>query len=147
MGALKQNITLQNFRETERILHTEALAIPAWPEAVQQVADLGMQAMTAAAPIGKSGGTVNRMVRKVHKQPIPQWAVAGTKALRRSPKYPSGYPYPRLTAFSPYAQSRYKRGTNPHRGWFDRALRRIEGAVEGILQRCLDGIARKWETG
>ena len=146
MTGLKQSIKLANFRETGQLLNIEALARPAWPDAMEQVADLGMQAMTAYAPIDK-GGTVNRMVRKVQKQPIPKWAVAGTKALRRSKAYPSGYPYPRLTAFSPYAQSRYKAGVNRHKGWFERAVRRVEGALEGILQRALDGMARKWQSG
>lgn len=144
-GTIRMGIKLTGFRETLRLLKTEELAIPAWPNAMEEVADLGAAALMAHAPI-RTGATVNRVVRRVQKKPIPRWAVAATKATRRSPAHPTGYPYPRITAFSPYAQSRYRKGVNRNKGWFDRGLRRIEAGLEMILQRAADAMARKWES-
>lgn len=147
MAGIKYSIQLRGFKETLRLLEkTENIAAPAWPNAMEQIAQLGADAMSAHAPI-RSGLLVARIQHRVQRKPLPRWAVAATKALKRSKAYPSGYPYSRLTAFSPYAQSRYKKGTNPNRGWFDRAIKRVEGGIETILQRAADAIARKWETG
>ena len=139
-GALKVSIALRGFKETARLLKTEELAGPPWRSFMEQIGQLGADSIRAGAPM-RSGLTVNRTGHKVQRTPLPRYTIMRTAATRK------GYPYPRLTTFSPYAQSRYKKGTNPNKGWFERAIDRVEHGIAAFAQRTVDEIARRWGAG
>lgn len=149
-AGLKMSINIKGFKETERILNTEELAGPPWRTFMEAVGALGADAIRAGAPM-RSGLTINRTSHKVQNKPLPRYSVFKTSALKRGKAYPGGYPYPRITNYSPYAMNRVgKDGArvstkpNPNRGWFERSIKRVERGVEALLQHAADDIARRW---
>ena len=139
-GVFKVTIGLTGFRETKALLNTNSLAGTAWRELMEAIGSTGESAIRNLGPRA-SGRLVARASHSVQKRPLPFWTVIRTRARRKN------YPYPRLTAFSPYAQSRYRTGTNPNRGWWMRVLGEIDRGVSAAAQRAMDEIARKWGQG
>lgn len=139
-GLFKVTVTLTGFKQTLALLKTEPLAGTAWRELMEAVGSTGESAIRNLGP-RHSGRLTEKTSHSVQKRPLPFWTVMRTRARRK------GYPYPRLTAFSPYAQSRYRKGTNPNRGWWQRVLGEIDRGVSEAMQRAADAIARKWGSG
>lgn len=145
-GEFRVSVTLSGWRElAEHLKPPEDLYADPWRQAVEEMAEVGYTAALARAPIGEEprgnyrpGQTALRMQKKMQRRKVPNWAVVKTTANR------NGYPYPRLTNFSPYAQSRYRTGTNVHRYWFTNAIKRVDQALSGILQKAGDEIERRW---
>ena len=139
-GAFRVTITLKGFKDTMRLMKTEELAGTAWRELMEAIGSTGESAIRNLGP-RSSGRLVARASHSVQKKLLPLWTVMRTRARRKN------YPYPRLTAFSPYAQSRYRTGTNPNRGWWQRVLGQIDRGVSAAAQRAMDEIQRKWGQG
>lgn len=140
MAGYKFTLYTTNFRETMGLLNTNKLIAPPWKSAMEEVGKLGQAATTAAAPLGHgpgAGRTINKMSHKVQARPVPLYVVVKTTAQR------NGYAYPRFTNFSPWA-NRYKRTRNPNQKWFTNALRRVESAMDGILEKAGNEVERIW---
>lgn len=139
MGGFKFTVETRGFRETiKRLNPPEDLYAEPWRHAVEEMTDVGYQSSLSAAPIGLSSQTNLRMAKKVQKIKVPRWGVVKTTATR------GGFAYPRITNFSPYAQSRYHTGVNPHRYWFTNALKRVDQAMSGILDKAGSAIEALW---
>ncbi len=141
MASFRFSVDMVGWTETlKKLRPAEDLYAEPWRHAVEAMTDVGYQSGVSAAPIGLTGQTNLRMQKKVQKAKVPRWGVVKTTATR------GGFCYPRITNFSPYAQSRYHTGSNTNRYWFTNALKRVEQAMEGILNKAGSEIETLWST-
>lgn len=139
--AVKFSVETKGFKEALKKLEppSNIYAEPlrnAWNE----IAEFGESVGIQAAP-QESGRTVGAFQKKVSKQKVPLWAVVKTTAKR------NGFAYPRVVNYSPYAQSRYKKGVNIHRYWFDNAMNRARAIMGRVFERALVEMQTGWEEG
>lgn len=144
VGSLKFSVSVAGFKEMDRKLKTafddgDSLLAEPWRDALDNMGKLGEQSAIAGAPLGPSGRTIARMGYRVQKAAMPRYVVVKTTA-----KSSRGYPYPRLQEYSPFAQSRYRKGQNRNRNWFFKAIQRIFPTVETRLQQTAREIEAKW---
>jgi hypothetical protein len=140
-SAVKFTVTTHGFKEALRKLDppSQLYAEPlksAWTD----IAEFGESAAISLAPMDR-GGTIAAMQHKVSKSKVPLWAVVKTTAKR------NGFAYPRVTNYSPFAQSRYRKGANPNRYWFDNAMNRARAHMGRIFDRALVEMQTRWEEG
>lgn len=139
-NAVKFTVTTHGFREAIRKLDPPSdLYAEPFRDAWNEVAEFGEAAAISAAPMG-GGGTIGAMQKKVSKSKVPLWAVVKTTAKR------NGFAYPRVVNYSPFANSRYRTGTNPHRYWFDNAANRARAIMGRVFDKALDEMAKRWEA-
>lgn len=140
-SAIKVSVQTKGFKEALRKLDppSQLYAEPlrhGWTE----IAEFGEAAGISAAPQA-GGGTIASFQHKVSKSKIPLWAVVKTTAKR------NGFAYPRVVNYSPFAQSRYKKGTNTHQHWFDNAMNRTRAIMTRVFDRALVEMQTAWEQG
>ena len=139
MAGMRFIVKVTGFKELRQKLKREELLGPPWRSAMEEIGSIGADAVRAAAPT-RSGLTASKTGFRVQKGATPFWTVVATKAKRK------GFPYPRITNFSPYANSRYHKGVNPNRGWFTNATNRARAALGAVLNRAADEIQRRWSS-
>ena len=138
-SAVKFSVETHGFREALKKLSppSDLYGEPvrhAWEE----IAEFGESAGISAAPF-EGGGTIAGFQKKVSKSKVPLWAVVKTTAKR------DGFAYPRVVNYSPFAQSRYRKGVNVHRYWFDNAMNRARAIMGRVFDRALVEIVTRWE--
>jgi hypothetical protein len=139
MAAVKFSVEVSGFKQMmKRLKPAEDLYAEPVQGAMNDIADLGEALGIRAAPL-KSGRTIGGFERKVQKKKVPLWAVVKTTA-----KDKHGFAFTRVVNYSPFAQSRYRKGVNRHRNWFDNAMNQARGAMGKILEKAGDEIERRW---
>ena len=138
-------VYIKNLTEVNKGLkELHALLVPGnallerpWKAAMEALAEAGAEAARQAAPVGKTGQLKAGIYARVQKGTFPKWVAIRSRAKRKSPKYPRGYPYPRLLEYS---------AKHGHKGWFSTA---IEGAwgqkAESVLAEASNEIAKIWQ--
>lgn len=133
-GSINMTATFDGLAKLQRLIRGDVLFAKPWSDGMEDLAKKGGGAARSHAPF-RSGKLQASIQHAVQKKPFPTWAAVRVSAKTRSSKYPSGYPYPRLLAFSP------KHG---HKDWLLRAVHPVWTNVAVTLDRIAAGIARNW---
>lgn len=144
-GDVKFKVTYSGYNELRAKLrdHEEWMG-PPYRTAMRSISEVGATSVRAAAPIGPGrrayppGQTVANVRPVVSKAKIPRFARVDETARH------GGMAYPRILEFSPYAQSRYKKGTNKHRLWMRNAIQRVVPIFERLLDQAAEGVEKAW---
>lgn len=140
MGDIRYVVTERGYDSLHRkVKDHNGLFGPPHTTAMNQIGQVGSTSARAAAPIGSTGKTVARIRPYVAKQPIPNKVRIVESARSRA-----GFGYPRVLEFSPFAQSRYRKGTNRYRLWMKRAIDRIHPLIDAAFKSAADGVERIW---
>jgi len=138
-GDVRFKVTETGYNELRaKIKNREDLFQP-YQGGMKRIGEVGAQSVTAGAPIGPSGRTVNNVRAVASKAKIPRFV-----RVEETAKSDAGFPYPRTLEFSPFANSRYKKGTNRRRLWMRLAIERVVPAFDQIFEKTADEVERRW---
>lgn len=151
-GGLKFSVSLSGFREMEKKLKTAYDDGPSlfggpWRQALDAMGRLGEQSAISKAPLGPTGRTIALMSYRVQKVPMPRYVVVKTTARD------GRFSYPRFTNYSKFASrihpntkagAQRRAKPNPHRYWFNEAMKRVIPAMNPILQIAKAKIEQAW---
>lgn len=129
-------VRVEGLKELQKRLRGNELYAEPLRQAFAAIGDLAVQVARGRAPVGKTGQLKAQIRAKVSPAPIPRYVVLKTTAVRRSRKFPRGYPYPAIVEFSPRSK---------HRGWMRGVIDQIGGQINALLNRAADAIERHWK--
>ena len=132
---VRMKVELEGYPELMRKLRSsdELLGAP-WRHAMDRVAEIGVQAGRAAAPVA-TGRLRAKISGKVQAKPVPKWARVKATARAVGGRRHKGYRYPARLEYDPKSR---------HRGWLRNSIKRAWGRVQGALQGAAREIESNW---
>jgi hypothetical protein len=128
-GTLQVEGLAQLQRDLNRVNKTAKGEVRDGLKGVGKIVSDQAQLIAAAKGLNKTGQLIRRIVPTVRQQGV----FVEAKAKRKSPKYPSGYPYPAV----------YEYGIRRGRPFLEPALNKSQNEVERAMERWLDTFLSK----
>lgn len=131
---MRLTIEVKNLNETRKFLASRNWLDQSWRRGLEGFASRAGLAAQRGAPV-QTGHLQGKIRTAVQKKSFPTWIAIRSRAVTRSRAYPSGYPYPRLLAFS---------AKHGHKDWLINAVRPIWNSAGDALNKIGADIARNW---